>query len=228
MRNGSDCLAPSLRAVVREDCPLCGKTSARSGVCERCHAALDGARLADGSFTVETDGEDIRAAAVFRYRNDGVKSLLFFLKRRADADVFADAAVYLAAAVRKLPLPEGAVFVNVPRGRRAVMKYGFDHAKRLAARAALLCGATYCRAVGRLPFGAEQKKLGKSERESNLAGRFYVRPFAAFRLRDTAAFVIVDDVTTTGTSIRETARALRARFADVPVYAAVLARQIGE
>ena len=118
----------------------------------------------------------------------------------------------------------GVVLVPVPSARAAVRVRGHDHARRLAAAAglrgrlrsaALLTGA---RAV------ADQSGLDAAGRAANLTGALVAR-----RPLPGLAVVVVDDVVTTGATLTEAARALRAAGADVrgaAVVAATLRRDL--
>ncbi|WP_234010456.1 ComF family protein [Streptomyces sp. SPB074] len=110
------------------------------------------------------------------------------------------------------------VLVPVPSARRAVRARGHDHVAGLARAAArrlraegraahVLPALVPCREV------RDQAGLGARERRANLAGALRVRAGALRLLREApphTAFVLVDDVMTTGATIAEAARALRA------------------
>ena len=78
-------------------------------------------------------------------------------------------------------------------------------------------------AVLRLRPGVDdQAGLGSRERAANLAGSMWV-PSRYMALVQGCAVVPVDDVLTSGATLREAARALRAAGAEVPGVAAVAA-----
>jgi predicted amidophosphoribosyltransferase len=116
----------------------------------------------------------------------------------------------LAAAVACLEPPAGTVVVPVPSSAAAVRERGHDHARRLA------------RATGRrlrLPSRplltpvravADSAGLGAAERAANLRGALVAR-----RPLPGLPVVVVDDVVTTGATLREAVRALRAAGAHV-------------
>lgn len=95
----------------------------------------------------------------------------------------------------------------VPATASAYRRRGFDHMELVA--------KNFC-AYTRLPFAdialrpqaADQRKLSRTARRANLSGSISI-------LRDCSglSFLILDDVITTGASIRELASALRARGA---------------
>ncbi|MGW5614789.1 ComF family protein [Streptomyces sp. NPDC003877] len=106
------------------------------------------------------------------------------------------------------------LLVPVPSGRRAVRARGHDPARRiaLAAAADLRRGGLPARVLGVLRQRravADQSGLNSRQRLANLAGALTVVPGGAGLLRE-GPVVLVDDVMTTGASLAEAARALRA------------------
>lgn len=115
----------------------------------------------------------------------------------------------LAAAVAVLHLDGPLVLVPVPSTRAAVRARGHDHALRLARAAARSLDATGVPASARPLLRharavRDQGGLGAAARADNLAGALVARGPAGGRL------VVVDDVLTTGATVREAVRALRA------------------
>jgi predicted amidophosphoribosyltransferase len=114
-------------------------------------------------------------------------------------------------------LPPSLVLVPVPSARGVVRARGFDASRALARAAAdRLPSAVRVRVQPVLvPVRtvADQTGLGAQERWRNLAGAYAVR-----RRPTAAAVVVVDDVVTTGASLSEADRALRA--VGVPVLGA--------
>ncbi|SEQ71432.1 Predicted amidophosphoribosyltransferases [Microlunatus flavus] len=117
------------------------------------------------------------------------------------------------------------LLVPVPSSRRAVRERGFDAGLALARAAARRLPAA--RAAPLLVPArrvADQSGLGAAEREANLAGAFRPgagpgRRWAFDEVRSRGArVVVVDDVVTSGASLTEAVRALRA--GGVPVLGA--------
>ncbi|MBE3008996.1 ComF family protein [Microbispora sp. NEAU-D428] len=133
--------------------------------------------------------------------------------------------------------------VPVPSARAASRRRGHDPVRAVAAAA-----ARELRRRGRpaalaplLRQGrrvADQAGLGSAERAVNLSGAFETAPGPVARLRPSGrgpgavAVVLVDDVVTTGTTLAEAARALRAAGAEpsaaVTIAATRRRRPIGE
>ena len=102
-----------------------------------------------------------------------------------------------------LPVPPGAVLVGLPSSASATRRRGFVPAELLAERLARRRGA---KARSALVFSrkvSDQSSLARADRESNLAGSMLARPVDEL-------VVLVDDVVTTGASIREAERAMKA------------------
>jgi predicted amidophosphoribosyltransferase len=118
------------------------------------------------------------------------------------------------------------LLVPVPSARHAVRARGQDANRRLARSAArrLSRAGLPCRLAPVLRQGravADQAGLGAEQRRANLHRALTVPPYfhAALRGRQ---LVLVDDLVTTGASLAEAARALRAAGAP-PLAAATVA-----
>lgn len=149
---------------------------------------------------------------------DAVRAVLLAHKERGALGLAAPLGKALAGAVRAAAPPgTGAgplLLVPVPSAPRAVAARGHDAGRRLA-----LAAAGELRRVGRaaqvLPVlrqrrvVADQAGLDASRRRANLSGALEVAVGGA-RLLGTGRIVLVDDVVTTGASLAEAARAVRA------------------
>lgn len=95
----------------------------------------------------------------------------------------------------------------VPATARAFARRGFDHMELVARELAGITGIPLADLLVRTS-GLDQRRLGREERSRNLAGTVSV-------IDDVAGLdvLLVDDVVTTGSSMREAARALLARGA---------------
>ena len=117
-------------------------------------------------------------------------------------------------------MPLEGVLVPVPTTRRRVAARGFDQgvmlARRLAARRGLVCGELLVKR------GRPQEGRNRRDRLAAV-GRFGLRPGAV--LPDTVT--LVDDVCTTGATLRDAAGTLRAAGVTV-LGAAVVARAAAE
>ncbi|MFB8249813.1 ComF family protein [Streptomyces sp. NPDC055952] len=216
--------------VLPGECGGCG--APRAVLCETCRVALGGA----GAYRVRPDPEppglpEVHAAA--RYA-DEVRAALLAHKERGALALAAPLGAALAGAVRaglrsvsvgagpaRLPGAAGragcrapVLLVPVPSGRRTVRARGHDPARRIALAAAgeLRRRRVAARVVAVLEQRravADQSGLNSRQRVENLAGALAVAPGAA-GLLCRGPVVLVDDLMTTGASLAEAARAVRA------------------
>ena len=188
-------------------CPGCG--TPEWGVCRGCRAVLD---EAPGGTFVLADGLTVSWARAYRpvlehviprYKDDGALHL-----ERLLGGLLAEAASALG--------DDAPTLVPVASLPRAVRRRGFDHARRLTARAARRTGLPWRPLLRRVNGGSDQAGLSRSARRDNVVGTMRARAFAA-------PVLIVDDIVTTGATLREARRALEISGVRV-VGAAVIAR----
>ncbi|MFE9673672.1 ComF family protein [Streptomyces sp. NPDC006259] len=215
--------------VLPAECGGCG--TARTVLCAECRAALHGGVPRRVRPDPEPPGlPAVHAAA--RYA-DEVRAVLLAHKERGALALTRPLGTALAGAVRAglgeagvegegegpPPCsPRAVLLVPVPSARRATRSRGHDPARRIA-----LAAAAELRAAGmpvrvaavlrqRRPV-ADQTGLNSRQRLHNLVGALAVAAGGARLLRGAGAVVLVDDVVTTGASLAEAARAVRAAMA---------------
>lgn len=189
--------AALLDLVLPRQCVGCGRGG--GSLCAGCRAGGPVLRLEAGPPTVAAGAyTDTLRAALLAYKERGRRDLA-----RPLGDLLARA---VRAALTGAPGPAGPVLlVPVPSSRAAAAARGGDHVLRLARRAAavsgvrLAAGALVLRRVPRDSAG-----LGAAERAANLAAAMAARPPGA------AAALVLDDIVTTGATLREACRALTA------------------
>jgi ComF family protein len=115
----------------------------------------------------------------------------------------------------------GDVLVPVPVHRDRLRERGFDQAHLIAREAGRIATAPVARTLVRARRTARQAELDRSGRAGNVAGAFAV---VAPEVVDGRWVVLVDDVMTTGATLREAALALHAAGA-VAVSALTVARE---
>ncbi|MEU9088074.1 ComF family protein [Streptomyces sp. NPDC048357] len=206
--------------VLPVDCAGCG--AVRVLVCAGCREALSGAGAGPVRPSPRPGGLPVvRAAAVYE---GGVRALLLAHKERGALPLAGVLGEALARAVLAggpaggpvragSPAPEVAL-VPVPSARRQVRARGHDPARRIALAAAgrLWRAGVPARVAPVLRLRravADQAGLGARQRRENLAGALTVCRDGP-RLTDGAEIVLVDDLITTGATLAEAARAVRA------------------
>ena len=207
-----DAALDALAVLLPVECAGCGAWD--RGVCGSCRSALTPAvRVRDVG---AGPGEPrLRVWAGLEY--DGVaRSVILALKAQQRVDAARALAPALAEAVRAAAREvgrSGVEVVAIPGTRAAYRRRGYDPVRLLISRAGL--GASRVFAAAR-PHRS-QKRLGAGERDRNLCGTFRLRRRVAGH-----GILLIDDVVTTGATLREAARVLREGGAEV-VGAAVVA-----
>ncbi|MHA6525172.1 ComF family protein [Tessaracoccus sp. G1721] len=175
-------------------CPGCGAPG--FGLCDACQAALDAPpRVVQGRLPVPLYAacayRPLLAHVIPRYKDDGALHLDKVLGG------------LLARAIAAHDPSPDTVLVPVPSRPGAVRARGYDHAYRLARAAARESGLRAERRLRRLSAGADQEGLTRAERAANLSGSMRA-------VGSSAPVLVVDDVVTTGASLGEAVRSLRA------------------
>ncbi|WP_329573098.1 ComF family protein [Streptomyces sp. NBC_01361] len=116
------------------------------------------------------------------------------------------------------PPPTPLLLIPVPSARKAVRARGHDPSRRIAYAAAaelrrVGVPARVCAALRQRRVVADQAGLNSRRRLANLAGALEVPAGARALLAAGGRIVLVDDVMTTGASLAEAARAIRAAVA---------------
>lgn len=178
-------------------------------LCRRCEAALPiGARMSMP--TPSPEGlVDVWAAAPY----DGlIRSLVLAHKEHRRISLAGPLGIVLATAIATVSDGAPIALVPVPSSPWAVRSRGHDPVLRMARASASALRSTGIDArVSRLlqlvRRPADQSGLTSAERAANLAGLFRARPANAGSPSRTRVLVI-DDIVTTGATLREAQRAL--------------------
>lgn len=186
-------------------CEPCRRTItiARTLFCGACHARLFG-----GKNLCHPDFPYLLGAAG-RYENTALRSLVHALKFRGVRSAAAPLAALLCEYADSLGAVFGeAVVVPIPLSRRRFRERGFNQSELFAAPLAGHLGFPLdIRSLGRKRHTKPQSEMKSAAgRRENLHGCFLVRRPDAFAGRNV---ILVDDVTTTGTTFLEAARAAR-------------------
>ncbi len=216
-----EALLDALAVLSPTECSGCA--SPDRALCDGCREALEPAPL-------RVDLPELPVWAALDYRSV-TRAVLVAFKDGGRTDAAPALATALRAAIesalRESALRETALretadgrhgrdvrIATVPSTRAAFRRRGYRPVELLLSRAGLR-GERVLRPLRRT---ADQASLGVAERASNRAGSLRAEPVVAGR-----SYLLVDDILTTGSTLREAARALRAGGARV-IGAAVVAR----
>lgn len=148
------------------------------------------------------DGIDVRSGLTF----EGVPArVIRAFKEDGRTGLARALAPALAAAVAAIPGGDAASLVPVPTSRASFRRRGFHVAELVARRA----GLPVARALRTTRVSADQRGLDADARRRNVARSLRARGVPA------GAVLLLDDVVTTGATLAEGVRALRAAGADV-------------
>ncbi|MBI2959827.1 MAG: ComF family protein [Betaproteobacteria bacterium] len=201
------------RALLPQDCVLCGAASGAWPLCPPCRADLPALpaqcpRCADASLDGSVCGACLRAAppfdathAAWRYEFPADR-LVHALKFRARLALAAFFGSVLAA---RFPPGAADLVVPMPLHRLRLAERGFNQAAEIARHMARATRTPFAPALAvRLRPTLPQSDLPHAERAGNVRGAF--RCHADLRGRRVA---VVDDVMTSGATLAELARALK-------------------
>jgi ComF family protein len=196
----------ALAVLFPVDCAGCGAPD--RALCSACLASLA------ASPTVHALAGGIPVVSALRYEGV-VRSVVLALKEQGRTDAVPALARPLRTAIEGAASRAGGrlVLCPIPGTRAALRRRGYRPVDLLVRRAGFRVAHLLRHATGT----AEQKSLGREDRERNLHGSLRARrPLHGLRV------VLVDDVFTTGATLGEAARAVRAGGGEV-VAAATLA-----
>ena len=201
--------------MLPQRCPGCGAPAAAEWLlCERCHARLPHLGM---PVCVRCLFEDRQPDGCTRHPHDRVHVAWLYDERVAAlVHAFKFGGRPGLAAVLAVPLshvllpvlPRGVLVTGVPLHAARRRERGYDQAAALAEALATALGAPYVpELLERTRATAAQSALGPRARRDNVAGAFRLRHAAWVSARDV---LVVDDVVTTGATLHEAMRALRA------------------
>jgi ComF family protein len=197
-----DALLDALSVLVPVACAGCGLQD--RALCRECRAALSPEvrydRLDDGTPVV----------SAVQYAGPVRQAILAF-KEQGRTDVARALAKPLKAAMRdaaaRAPLAGATQLCPVPSSRAAFRRRGYDPVALLVHAA----GWRTARALRHTRRHEEQKALGQAERSRNV-----LNSLAARHSLTGHTFIVVDDIVTTGATLSEAVRAVRAAGGRVP------------
>lgn len=207
IRTVREALADALVLLLPTSCAGCDDPDI--ALCERCAVALEprvSRRSGDVPVWSGLPFADVPARVIRALKEDGRTGLARVLAPALSAAVTGASASVPASA------RAGVVLVPVPTSRAAYGRRGYRVVDLVARRAGLRTE----RLLRVVRASADQRALGVEERRRNVAGVMESRPATDLRV------IVLDDVVTTGATLAEAARALRAAGAEV-VGAATIA-----
>ena len=217
-----DCLQ-KIRLLSFQICPRCEKLITEQGrlcsFCQKQSPLLD-------NLVVAT-----------RYKEGNISKLVHLYKYNFVEDLRVPLGVLLAKAILKNDLPLPDIIVPVPLHKRRLRWRGFNQSELLAYYVSdnLAPGFTIPvlnDLIARQKYTPPQMKIGKySERRKNMQDAFQIHPVKSatggagqFNRVKGKRILIIDDICTTGATLFECAKVLKANGAK-KVMAAVIARQ---
>lgn len=185
-------------------CEICGLPQEKPGLCGACLAERPHFR-------------SLRAWAVFE---DPIQSALHKLKYRRDLSMGDAIAAGMMPFVRSLNWQIDLV-VPIPLGKQRMRERGYNQVAMIAKPLAMGLGLHYFpEALARRKETRSQVGLNREERHKNVSGAFEAHKGAAGKVA-----LIMDDVSTTGSTLSSGAQALYAAGAR-DVYALTVARAL--
>ncbi len=186
-------------------CACCGRPFSSAGLCERCQAEPP-------SYT------GLRSYAEF---SGPIRKALHRLKYKRDLAMGEVLSRPMITYLEALNWPVDLV-VPVPLGVARMRQRGYNQATLLARPLALGMGVSFStQALSRTRETRSQVDLNAAERKENVRGAFLARS----KMVKNQKVLLVDDVTTTGSTLNECASALMAAGAS-QVFAFTLARAV--
>ncbi len=198
-------------------CAVC-KECGYDPLCPRCREALSLTFQPKKFLSLGGNGFADEMLALFPYSEHAVKILVFGWKQHRYASYPAIFGEYV-----KRTMADKVAFSNIdlvtfaPRRASATRSAGFDQAQELATEVANILDKPLETLLARRGFSRAQRTLSAQERIQNVAGIFYPT-----RALEGETVLLIDDVVTTGATVRECARVLKGAGAQ-KVYVLTLA-----
>jgi len=183
-------------------CPCCWNAVNTVGPGDRAYEETLAALAADGLVT--------GLASRFYFEKDGpLQSLIHQLKYGGMTAVGVELGREVAVSVRDLPVePHINGIIPVPLHRARLRERGYNQSEQIARGISAVTGFPVCsRVLRRAKYTESQTALSVDERRRNVEEAFSILPPARQSVGG-GTFLIVDDVITTGSTIRECSRVL--------------------
>ncbi len=109
------------------------------------------------------------------------------------------------------------IIVSIPRNPVNYIKSANDGVREICKVLAKKLGCLYMPALGKRIFSKEQKYLSAEERHKNISDNIYIHNEYAGKIKN-KRIILIDDVITTGSTVKESARLLMAKGRVKSVY----------
>jgi ComF family protein len=186
-------------------CELCGEVLPHSGICETCHSNPPAFKA-------------LRSVAAF---SGPLRTAIHQLKYHQDIALAESLAELLFQRINALKW-DFDIVTSVPLSKERQKERGYNQSNLLAIPLALRVRKPFIgKAVERIRATHSQVGLNKQERQENVRDAFRANP----QLVDQKTVLIIDDVATTGATLRASSQALRNAGA-IAVYGLTLARPV--
>ena len=173
-------------------CLCCERLSYGKSLCTECQKNLNDLRL-------KHESGDLRSA--WKYAGSA-KALVTALKYNCNGDCAPVLAEGIADVIRHMPLPPDTILTWVTMPKKRMRDRGIDHGQELCRCVSRITGISMRQLLQRSAGSKTQRGLNKEQRLQNLQSAFTCKePISG-------AVLLVDDVLTTGTTIRVCTQAL--------------------
>lgn len=197
-----------LNVIFPEVCICCNRVlpyNSKLPFCKKCNNELFTFKQSEakplGSIYVE------RTYCLYRYDNFEIKSIIFHAKNIFSKKFGEFIATEMAEKLKKHNLlNQIEVITYAPRKKSSIRKFGFDQGKEIARYLSVKTGIPYEDLIIRKGKSNEQKFLTSREREENVKNIFH---FNKEKHIENKTVLIVDDVITTGATIKTCSKALK-------------------
>jgi ComF family protein len=194
----------ALNLFLQPNCPLCDR-AAIDTFCKYCHRQLQECELADPARYWQGD---LPLFAWGKYEGSVKRSMakLKYDGHRSIGNLYGE---WLAASWQKYPLvniPPKLILVPIPLHTDKLASRGFNQAELIARSFSRATGAKLDLSLQRTRSTVAQFGLSKSARQENVADAFALVSSA---LKPSDSVLLVDDIYTTGATVRSAALALR-------------------
>ena len=195
-------------------CPFCGKIVDKVGICPKCEKELP---WIEGKSVLREEG-DLRCAAPLWYEALAREGILRFKFRGASASARALGELLARCAAEELG-GEFDIVTWVPVSKKRLRKRGFDQAKLLAEESCRLWDTRPQAMLVKIADNPPQSGIHEATaRRANVLGVFEVMPGAVVEGK---RILLVDDICTSGATLKECVRVLTDAGAESVVCAAL-------